>query len=728
MTTTEFLGLLPGVERVHKGWIARCPAHDDRNPSLSIAEGVEGRTLVCCHAGCKTDAICTALGIPVSDLFGSLTKRQAPRRIEATYNYYDSDGVLRFQAVRYMPKSFAYRRPNPSGEGWDYGIGDGERPLYNLREVIANPDAVVWIVEGEKDADRLASIGHVGVCNPCGATKWLENHTQSLAGRRCVIVRDMDLPGLKHAAMVYRELTAAGCQVKVLEPAKGKDISDHLDEGLGLAELKPSDVSGVEEDQPGLEESEETFPDTDLGRARMLAARVKNRMRYVLERGAWMTLDGSVWRPEPSGDGRAIGESMKMLGEIAKRLRLEAKQHYKAGDSEAGDKCLTKASACEGARRIKDAASLAKQIEAVQVRAGDLDAKPNLVGVENGVLDVDRGQLVADPGKALVTKRCGCAFKPDAKAPVFQEFLSQIMGGDQVMVRLLEDWMGYTLGGTTELEKLLLAHGERGRNGKTTWLAAMNHVLGDYAGAIDKSLLMDTRETPRFSLANLEGLRCVIASEIKPGASLDVEFVKTLVTGREPIQAERKGVQGYDFYSKGKVIFATNSLPYAAMDSALLSRLLVVPFDISFRDITDSQYRPGDLPPNRHLDEQLRAEAEGILALMVRWRIRYLKEGMAIPAKALAAASEYEQAVDAVALWMGEKCEQDAEARSTAMDLFKNFVEFCKDGRLPVPGRYNEFVARLRGMPGIGHIKPNNKSTFTGIRLAGSDAQPWWSD
>src|SRR5262245_48595178 len=47
--------------RSGRGWLARCPAHDDHNPSLSISVGNDGRTLVHCHAGCSQDQVLTAL-------------------------------------------------------------------------------------------------------------------------------------------------------------------------------------------------------------------------------------------------------------------------------------------------------------------------------------------------------------------------------------------------------------------------------------------------------------------------------------------------------------------------------------------------------------------------------------------------------------------------------------------------------------------------------------------
>jgi len=57
------------ARRSGRGWIAKCPAHDDHEPSLSISEGADGRALVKCHAGCTLDAVLSALGMTQRDLF-----------------------------------------------------------------------------------------------------------------------------------------------------------------------------------------------------------------------------------------------------------------------------------------------------------------------------------------------------------------------------------------------------------------------------------------------------------------------------------------------------------------------------------------------------------------------------------------------------------------------------------------------------------------------------------
>ncbi|MDP6494877.1 MAG: hypothetical protein QGI09_05565, partial [Dehalococcoidia bacterium] len=94
------------------------------------------------------------------------------RRISATYDYTDEDGTLLFQTVRYDPKDFAQRQPDGKG-GWKWNLEGVRRVLYRLPELLgADPSEPVFIVEGEKDVDRLAGLGLVATTNPMGVKKW----------------------------------------------------------------------------------------------------------------------------------------------------------------------------------------------------------------------------------------------------------------------------------------------------------------------------------------------------------------------------------------------------------------------------------------------------------------------------------------------------------------------------------------------------------------------------
>ena len=70
MSTEALLALLKDVRQVGPGrWVARCPAHEDRTPSLSIREAEDGRILMHCFAGCRTSDVLQALGLTFRDLF-----------------------------------------------------------------------------------------------------------------------------------------------------------------------------------------------------------------------------------------------------------------------------------------------------------------------------------------------------------------------------------------------------------------------------------------------------------------------------------------------------------------------------------------------------------------------------------------------------------------------------------------------------------------------------------
>jgi len=80
MSIDALLSRLDGVKETgHGKYVARCPAHDDRSPSLAISEGDAGRTLLKCFAGCETEDVLSALGLTFSDVM--------PERIGTEHSY-----------------------------------------------------------------------------------------------------------------------------------------------------------------------------------------------------------------------------------------------------------------------------------------------------------------------------------------------------------------------------------------------------------------------------------------------------------------------------------------------------------------------------------------------------------------------------------------------------------------------------------------------------------------
>lgn len=69
MDLPALVARLEGARRQSDAYLARCPAHDDRHPSLSVSEGKDGRILLHCWAGCTTGDVLAALGLTWADLF-----------------------------------------------------------------------------------------------------------------------------------------------------------------------------------------------------------------------------------------------------------------------------------------------------------------------------------------------------------------------------------------------------------------------------------------------------------------------------------------------------------------------------------------------------------------------------------------------------------------------------------------------------------------------------------
>lgn len=240
-------------------WTARCPAHDDNTPSLSVSRGTGGKTLIHCHGGCSLEAVMTALGLEMTDLFEgddrAAQETLPPDKwpVTATYTYENAKGDPIFRVLRMTSPDSGnktFRQQRFTDGTWKSGIEGVKRVLYRLPQLLdpETADDTVFLVEGERDADNLAAIGVVVTTNAGGAAKWDESYAIDLRGRSVVVVPDNDPPGEKHAATVSKALEGVAKSVKVLRlpglPPKG-DVTDWLGNG-GTAEQLRAMVARLE--------------------------------------------------------------------------------------------------------------------------------------------------------------------------------------------------------------------------------------------------------------------------------------------------------------------------------------------------------------------------------------------------------------------------------------------------------------------------------------------------
>jgi DnaB-like helicase C terminal domain/CHC2 zinc finger len=292
-------GFLKSRDYEIKRGMCKCPFHTDDTPSMSVNEE-DGVWF--CHpcdiGGTVIDLVMRMdnLGVraAMEKLAGITPKPKqstGPNRIEPkppkgrelnekpssngngigrlvkTYDYTDEDGKMLFQVARYEPKTFRQRAPSGKGD-WTYSLDGVRRVLYNLPKII---DAdMVWICEGEKDADAINGFGFVATTNAMGAKKWQPEYTAQLRGKDIVILPDNDKAGGEHRDLLIAELGPAVKSIRVAPMPDGiKDVSDFIAtfserkdamrEVFGIVEKAEVLYRGISVPVQTLAEMEETY-------------------------------------------------------------------------------------------------------------------------------------------------------------------------------------------------------------------------------------------------------------------------------------------------------------------------------------------------------------------------------------------------------------------------------------------------------------------------------------
>ena len=267
MTPVELLlSKLPSAKPSGNGWSAKCPAHDDTRPSLTVSVGNNGGALVKCHRRCTTKAVCAAVGLKLRDLMPERTgapacHKPAPKKPAKTYPtandavralekshgkrskmwpYHDASGQPVGAVVRWDRADGKIIRPvarHP--DGWRIGAMPDPRPLFGLPELAGAKR--VLVVEGEPCVEAARVLDYTATTSSGGASTATKSDWSPLAGMEVVILPDHDDAGRAYANDVAAALGALKPRpvVKILDPQavfgradlpRGYDIADALAE------------------------------------------------------------------------------------------------------------------------------------------------------------------------------------------------------------------------------------------------------------------------------------------------------------------------------------------------------------------------------------------------------------------------------------------------------------------------------------------------------------------
>lgn len=329
---------------------------------------------------------------------------------------------------------------------------------------------------------------------------------------------------------------------------------------------------------------------------------------------------------------------------------------------------------------------------------GKWDILPHKLPCANGVVSLENGSLVKSNSSQFIKKFCPTPYDPSAKCPKFDQFLKDITLENEELERFIARLLGYSLLGIPREEKVFYFYGS-GRNGKGTLMHAIQHVLGPFSKTFPSEMLLIQRNPPSSSspnpeMANFEGVRLAVFSEINEKRTIDSAKVKNL-SGRDVIPCRRLfSNTDLQIIPTHTMIIQTNSKPKAsADDKALWSRNVLIPFNAKFEKEPKEKF---EYPLKEGLkDELCKEEASGILRWLIEGCIEYQEKGLMIPKIVLDQTKAYQKENDGIAQFLDQACVLDSAFTTPCGKMEIAIKEFCKEEGFEIPTR-NEISAYLK--------------------------------
>lgn len=246
---------------------------------------------------------------------------------------------------------------------------------------------------------------------------------------------------------------------------------------------------------------------------------------------------------------------------------------------------------------VNDKIACLKSIDGRTFSHDEENPDANVLNLANCLLNIKTFETFAHTPTYLSTSQIPVIYNPDATAPRWEQFVSEVMDGDMEQVKLLQEIAGYSLTSNTNLAKAFIFYGS-GANGKSIFM----RLLGKLVGRDQTSSLSLTTITRQFGLTGLIGKRVNFIDEIS-GNYFESNVIKGLISGERMVAEVKYRPEPLEFVPTVKLVFSVNELP-KINDSTpgLYRRFIIIPFERSFLQ-----------NPDLYLEEKLTAELSGIL-------------------------------------------------------------------------------------------------------------------
>ncbi len=375
---------------------------------------------------------------------------------------------------------------------------------------------------------------------------------------------------------------------------------------------------------------------SDVGNAERLVKRHGSKIRYCSSLGKWFIWNKKIWKKDN------LGEIISLAIETARSIYQEV---VLASDLSKQEKLSKHALKSQARPRLEAMIHLAQHM--VAVNQDELDSDPWLLNVENGTVDLKTGNLLPHDPEKLITKICNTEFNPDAKCPLWMDFLFKVMDENQTLVDFLQRVLGYSLTGITSEQCLFILYGT-GRNGKSTLLEVFKTLLNDYSKKSEMQSFLAKRDGGiNNDIAGLAGARMVSAVEVGLGKSFNESLIKE-ITGQDTVTARFLYREFFEFIPQFKILLAVNSKPdIHGIDEGIWRRIKLILFGVK---IPESEV-------DKNLLEKLKRELSGILNWAIKGCLDWQESGLGEPKEVEAATGDYRHEMDEFADFIESRLE-----------------------------------------------------------------------
>jgi len=445
----------------------------------------------------------------------------------------------------------------------------------------------------------------------------------------------------------------------------------------------------------------------DIRNAKAFAHKWRGKLVHVTTRDAWLKWDEQRWRLCEKDEHIACAK------ECSTEILASASATF-ANDQEKGKKLIADAMAAHNLPKIMAMLKMAVSEPGMAVTDRELDANAMLLGVQNGVVDLIKGQLLFNQPDMLVTRYCEANFVEDLPCPRWESFLDQVFVSDMETIESVQRLLGYTLTGLITEEVLVICFGY-GSNGKSVFNNVIQRIMGGYSRTAPPSLLAARRaddSSPRNDLAALAGARYVSVNELQAGDRLDEQVVKQLA-GREAIAARFLHKEFFEYMPTFTAWLRTNHKPIiTGEDDGIWRRLVLIPFQRKFEAHEQDPL----------LETKLMEERDGILMWMLKGVRMYLKDGLRLSPRIKSEAARYRKDSDLIGEFLADKTEADPNAKLNQGTLYEGFQDWCKANGLRQHSK-KTFTQRLAER-GFGEGRSNGVRYYHGLKLATHKSSP----